>query len=203
MTAPRSSFLLIPVGFTLYAVMCGMFSLLPLLGGQLQVGVDNDVVAMGMYGLSVAAAGPILVVLSAAVGRRKLLAGCLSLLAICNVIAVCASAAAVLLFSKVMSALLHPVLFPAAFAVAVKSMPEKRRLHVIALGALGTVAGLALCVPLVKWVGSHFAYQTPFLACALVHAAMAFFFYSLESSEVRMELQNTELTRNENAGENF
>jgi predicted MFS family arabinose efflux permease len=185
MSAPCSSFLLIPVGFMLYTVMSGMFSLSPLLGAPLQVGVGKDLVAVGLYGLSIAAAGPILVVLSAAVGRRKLLVGCLSLLANCNVIAVCAPASAVLLCVKVLSALLHPVLFPAAFAVAVTSVPEKCRLHAIALGALGTVAGLTLCLPLIKWIGSHFAYQTPFLACASVYSAMAFFFYYLERSAVR------------------
>jgi predicted MFS family arabinose efflux permease len=185
MSAPCFSFLLIPVGFMLYTVMSGMFSLSPLLGVPLQVGVGKDVVAVGLYGLSIAAGGPILVVLSAAVGRRTLLARCLSLLAICNVTAVCAPASTALLCAKVLPALLHPVLFPAAFAVAVTSVPEKFRRHAIALGALGTIAGLTLCLPLIKWIGSHFAYQTPFLACASVYSAMAFFFHYTERSAVR------------------
>jgi MFS family permease len=175
MRTPCISLLQIAAGFTLYTITSGLFNLLPWAGKP----------TAAIYALSIAFTGPVLVVLSAAVQREKLLAICLFLLSACNAVAGIGSNPTVQLFSRVAAALLHPVLFPAAFAVSVKAVPESHKPHAVGSAIAGIFLGVTVCLFTLQVGASHLAHPSLLLICATWHAVVACFFYRQKEEKCR------------------
>ncbi|MRX07163.1 MFS transporter [Pseudoduganella sp. FT25W] len=167
--------LLVAAGFAFYTTMCGLFNLLPWIGKPL----------MGIFPLSVAFAGPVLVVLSASVEREKLLAACLFLLSGCDVIVGLSSYSSLLIFARLTTALLHPVLFPAALAISIKAVPEEYKRYAVGAAILGILVGVIASISAVTWSASNLAHPSLLLTCAALHAVTACFFYKRKEEKCR------------------
>ena len=162
----------LPTLFGVYALEFGAISLLPLITNRLNVSVSVGSVFMAMFTLLIAVSGPILTLFSSQINRGRFLTGALFIVAAGNVFSACATDILSLMAARLVPALIHPMLFPAVFALAISLYPRRKKTFVIFLGVAGAAAGLALSVPLTAFLGTHFSFSSTYLMFAAFDAAI-------------------------------
>jgi DHA1 family inner membrane transport protein len=161
----------LPMLFGTYALEFGTISLLPLITNRLNVAVSVGSVFMAVFTLLIAVSGPILTLFSSQIRGRKFLIAALFIVAAGNVFSAYATDILSLMAARLVPALIHPMLFPAVFALAISLYPRREKTFAIFLGVAGAAAGLVLSVPLAAFLGAKFSFSFTFLMFAAFNTA--------------------------------
>ena len=173
MSPSRTLPFILPVLFGAYALEFGTISLLPLITNRLNVSVSLGSVFMAVFTLLIAVSGPILTLFSSQINRKKFLIVALFFVASGNIFSAYATDILSLMAARLVPALIHPMLFPTVFALAISLYPKRRKTFVIFLGVAGAAAGLILSVPLAAFLGAHVSFSSTFLFFAAFNATTA------------------------------
>lgn len=160
--------------FGLYVVEFGVVGILPSVMARYGISVAQAGWLLGLFALTVALAGPWMVLCLSRFDRRRVLVGALLVFSLCSLLSAWAPSFTVLMLLRVPSALLHPVFFAMAFAAAVSLYPPERATHATTMAFVGTSMGLVLGVPLTAWIEARASYEAAFMFGAAVNLAAAF-----------------------------
>ena len=144
----------------------GVIGMLPLIADTFQVSVPEAGWTVTIFALVIAVCGPITPMLFSRFDRKTVMLSALGVFIISNVVSMFTESFAVLLVSRAVPAIFHPVYVSMAFTVAATSVAKEDAPKAVAKVFIGVSAGMVLGVPAASFIASETSY------------AMAMFFFA-------------------------
>lgn len=168
---PRVLLLLLTLGvFGIINTEMGVVGIIPQIATEFGVTVPQAGWTVSIFALMVALAAPVMPLLCSRFNRKRVMLFALGLFTVCSFTAMLTDSFAVLLASRALPALLHPVYVSIAFTMAAQSVAPERSSEAVSLVFVGVSAGMVLGVPVSSFVVSHSAVSVAFGLFALVTA---------------------------------
>ncbi|MDR7384922.1 MFS transporter [Promicromonospora iranensis] len=162
--------------FSLFCIGSAEFviaGLLPGISDDLDVSIASAGLLVSAYALTVVVAGPALTLLTSGMRRKHVMVGLMVLFALSNLLAAFAQDYAVLMVSRVLSALAHCTFFALSLVVGTSTVAPDRQGSVIAKLAIGLNMANVLGVPLGVLLGTELGWRSVFwvlAGCGVVSA---------------------------------
>ncbi|MFE6056457.1 MFS transporter [Kitasatospora sp. NPDC056446] len=166
--------------FGIITTEMGVIGVLPRLAERLHTTPATTGWLVGAFALTVAATGPVGVLLASRLPRKAVLATALAVFAVSNAVYALAHSFPLLLAFRVLPALFHPVFFALALTAATRLAPPARQARAATTVFAGVTAGFAFGVPLTSYLADHLTLPAAFWSAAAVNllacaAILAFF----------------------------
>ena len=152
--------------FSILNTEMGVIGMLPLIADTFQVSVPQAGWTVTVFALVIAVCGPITPMLFSRFDRKTVMLSALGVFIISNVVSMFTESFAVLLVSRAVPAIFHPVYVSMAFTVAATSVAKEDAPKAVAKVFIGVSAGMVLGVPAASFIASETSY------------AMAMFFFA-------------------------
>lgn len=168
-TEGGSGLLVLILTFGVFGILnteMGVIGMLPLIADTFQVSVPEAGWTVTVFALVIAVCGPITPMLFSRFDRKTVMLSALGVFIISNVISMLTDSFAVLLVSRAVPAIFHPVYVSMAFTVAATSVAKEDAPKAVAKVFIGVSAGMVLGVPAASFIASETSY------------AMAMFFFA-------------------------
>lgn len=166
--------LIMTVGvFGILTTELGIIGVLPLVAEHFQVNVSQAGLLVSLFALGVAISAPITPLVFSGMNRKNVMLLVLGIFVITNIISVIATYAAnfnVLLFSRIVSALFHPVYCSLALTVAGTSVKKEEAPKAVAKVIMGVTAGMVLGSPITNFIANTVSLEMAMLFFAVVNA---------------------------------
>lgn len=147
----------------------GVIGMLPLIADTFQVSVPQAGWTVTIFALMIAVCGPITPMLFSRFDRKTVMLLSLGIFIISNVVSMLTDSFAVLLISRAVPAIFHPVYVSMAFTVAAASVAKQDAPKAIAKIFIGVSAGMVLGVPAASFIASETSYAMSMLFFAVVN----------------------------------
>ncbi|MEM9229391.1 MAG: MFS transporter [Pseudomonadota bacterium] len=155
--------------FSLITTEFGIIGMLPQLSSAFGVSIETAAWLLSGFALVIALFGPAMTLACSAVNRKLAFTVVLACFVAANVWSAFATEFKLLLALRLFLALLHPVFWAFAIAVAASSVEEKDSPRAVSIVFLGLSAGTVLGVPLVAYVTDAFGWSGGFMTFALLN----------------------------------
>lgn len=168
-TNDGSGMLVLILTFGVFGILnteMGVIGMLPLIADTFQVSVPEAGWTVTIFALVIAVCGPITPMLFSRFDRKTVMLSALGVFIISNVVSMFTESFAVLLVSRAVPAIFHPVYVSMAFTVAATSVAKEDAPKAVAKVFIGVSAGMVLGVPAASFIASETSY------------AMAMFFFA-------------------------
>ena len=168
-TEGGSGLLVLILTFGVFGILnteMGVIGMLPLIADTFQVSVPEAGWTVTIFALGIAVCGPITPMLFSRFDRKTVMLSALGVFIISNVVSMFTESFAVLLVSRAVPAIFHPVYVSMAFTVAATSVAKEDAPKAVAKVFIGVSAGMVLGVPAASFIASETSY------------AMAMFFFA-------------------------
>lgn len=149
----------------------GVVGIIPQIAERFGVSISAAGWCVSIFALVVAAAAPVLPLLFSGVNRRLMMLAALLLFALSNLVAAVTDSFALLLASRALPALLHPVYVAMAFTLAAEASKDDPS-RGIARVFVGVSAGMVLGVPMTTFVTTHVSYEAAMGIFGLINTAV-------------------------------
>jgi MFS transporter, DHA1 family, inner membrane transport protein len=159
--------------FGVYSIEFGVVGILPIIVHRYDITPSQAGLLVGLFALVVAGAGPFMVLLMSRFDRRKILTLSLLIFAASCVLSAYASNYIVLILSRIIPALFHPVYFSLAFVAAASLYPKHQSTQASAKAFIGTSMGMVLGIPITTWIAARMSYEASFQFSAIVNLIAA------------------------------
>lgn len=184
----QNNLLILTIGvFSIINTEMGVIGILPMIAEHFAVNISMAGMLVSLFALGVAISGPIMPLLFSGVNRKHAMILVLSIFLLSNLISVFTTSFNVLLVSRILPALFHPIYVSLAFSVAASSVSESEAPRAVAKVMMGVSAGMVLGVPIVSYIASVTSLQIAMMFFALVSTisllATIFFIPSLPVKE--------------------
>jgi MFS transporter, DHA1 family, inner membrane transport protein len=157
--------------FGLYTLEFGVVGILPALVEHFRVSVAHAGQLTGLFALTVALFGPMLVLVSVRIPHKRVLVVSLAMFAGCSLLSAFVDSFSWMLALRIVAALFHPMFYAAALATATSLYPPEQTGRAVSRAVIGTTLGLVVGVPLMSAIASAIDYRASLLFCAAVCAA--------------------------------
>ncbi|ANF94764.1 MFS transporter [Paenibacillus bovis] len=167
----RSTLALLALAISAFAIGTTEFisvGLLPLIAGDLDIGISTAGLTVTLYALGVTFGAPILTSLTSSVPRKTLLLIIMIVFVIGNSLAAMADSVALLLTARVISALAHGIFMSIGSTIAANLVAENRRASAISIMFSGLTIATVTGVPLGTFIGQQYGWRTAFIAIVVV-----------------------------------
>lgn len=150
----------------------GVMGILPLLAEKFSVSITQAGLLISLFALAVALAGPIMPLIFAGFDRKKVMLLVLGVFVVSNIVALVTDNFTVLLLTRIIPAVLHPVYCSLAFSVAAASVSRTEAPKAVAKVIIGVSAGMVLGVPVSSFLASNFSLTVSMALFAVVNGAV-------------------------------
>lgn len=147
----------------------GFIGLIPYIAEKFNVSISMAGWVISTFAIGIAISGPIMPLLLSKVERKKVMLLILTIFVISNAIALVTDNFVVLLITRIIPSIFHPVFISLAFSVASDSVNEKEAPKAVSRIFIGVSAGMVLGVPVVNFLASNFNLQIALLFFLLVN----------------------------------
>ncbi len=169
MPLPILSLMLCALGFsTAEFVIAGI---LPEVAADLSISIPSAGFLVTAYALGMIVGGPVLTVLTTRIPRKSLMVSLLTVFIVGNLVSAVSPNYAVLLASRLVSALVVGTFFALAVVTAASMAPPDKQASTVAKVVLGLNLGLVLGAPIGTLIGQSFGWEATFLAIAVFQMA--------------------------------
>ena len=148
----------------------GVVGLIPMISEIYNVSVAQAGWTVTLFAIAIAVCGPITPVLFSRFNRKAVMLLCLAVFVASPVVSAFTESFAVLLASRTIPAILHPVYVSMAFTVAAQSVAKHESPKAIAKVFIGVSAGMVLGVPFASFLAGAYSYEAAMLFFALINA---------------------------------
>lgn len=164
--------------FGVYCIEFGVVGILPLIIARYGVSTSQAGWLVGLFAVTIALLGPLLVLLASRFNRKRMLLISLAVFSLVSVLSAYAASFSTLMILRILPALFHPIYFSLAMVAAASLYPKQQATRATAYAFVGTSMGMVLGIPLTHWIAGQFSYEASFLFCALVNllAGVGLFF---------------------------
>jgi multidrug resistance protein len=190
----RSTLALLALAISAFAIGTTEFisvGLLPLIATDLKIPVTTAGLTVFLYALGVMIGAPVLTSLTSRMSRKSLLLWVMVVFIIGNSIAAAATHISVLLFARVVSALVHGVFMSIGSTIAADLVTEDRRASAISMMFTGLTVATVTGVPLGTLIGQQLGWRIAFVAIVVVGIIALIATVLLIPSDLRKGKQTT------------
>ncbi|MBH2877700.1 MFS transporter [Serratia marcescens] len=159
--------------FGVYCIEFGVVGILPQIIARYGISTAQTGWLVGVFALTIALFGPLLVLLASRLNRKRMLLIALAVFAAASALAAQADSFAMLMLLRILPALFHPIYFSLAMVAAAALYPPHLATKATAYAFIGTSMGMVLGIPLTQWIAGQFSYEASFRFCALVNLLAA------------------------------
>lgn len=159
--------------FGVYCIEFGVVGILPQIITRYGISTAQAGWLVGVFALTIALFGPLLVLLASRFNRKRMLLIALAVFAAASALAAQADSFAMLMLLRILPALFHPIYFSLAMVAAAALYPPHLATKATAYAFIGTSMGVVLGIPLTQWIAGQFSYEASFRFCALVNLLAA------------------------------
>ncbi|HFF9517979.1 TPA: MFS transporter [Serratia marcescens] len=159
--------------FGVYCIEFGVVGILPQIIARYGISTAQAGWLVGVFALTIALFGPLLVLLASRFNRKRMLLIALAVFAAASALAAQADSFAMLMLLRILPALFHPIYFSLAMVAAAALYPPHLATKATAYAFIGTSMGMVLGIPLTQWIAGQFSYEASFRFCALVNLLAA------------------------------
>ncbi|CAI0751767.1 MFS transporter [Serratia marcescens] len=155
--------------FGVYCIEFGVVGILPQIITRYGISTAQAGWLVGVFALTIALFGPLLVLLASRFNRKRMLLIALAVFTAASALAAQADSFAMLMLLRILPALFHPIYFSLAMVAAAALYPPHLATKATAYAFIGTSMGMVLGIPLTQWIAGQFSYEASFRFCALVN----------------------------------
>ena len=159
--------------FGVYCIEFGVVGILPLIIARYGISTAQAGWLVGIFALTIALLGPLLVLLASQFNRKRMLLIALTVFAAASALSAQTDSFAMLMLLRIVPALFHPIYFSLAMVAAAALYPPHLATKATAYAFIGTSMGMVLGIPLTQWIAGQFSYEASFRFCALVNLLAA------------------------------
>lgn len=159
--------------FGVYCIEFGVVGILPQIIARYGISTAQAGWLVGVFALTIALLGPLLVLLASRFNRKRTLLIALTVFAAASALSAQADSFAMLMLLRILPALFHPVYFSLAMVAAAALYPPHQATKATAYAFIGTSMGMVLGIPLTQWIAEQFSYEASFRFCAWVNLLAA------------------------------
>ncbi|WP_350305955.1 MFS transporter [Photorhabdus viridis] len=186
----KSSMLLLTLSVAVFGVITtevAVIGLLPQLESQLHVTPTQVGFLVSIYAIIVAVTGPFITLMLSGCNKKYILLTILLIFIISNLIYATTNVFNLMLFFRVLPALVHAVFFAVALVVAANSVPKEKSTGAVAKVFAGVAVGMVLGVPMSSLIAEHLSLSAAFyfgaMSCALAFIGILFFVPSIPATK--------------------
>lgn len=154
--------------FGMFTLEFGIVGVLPAIITRFGVPVETAGLLMGVFALTVAACGPVSVLLSSRLDRKMVMVGAAAVFTVCSGLSAYIQDFQLLLALRIVAALCQPPFYAAALSSAIALYPPERQAYAMSRAVIGTTVGMVIGVPMMSWLAAAVSYESAFLGCAAV-----------------------------------
>ena len=147
----------------------GVVGIIPLIAETFSITVPEAGWTVSVFALVVAVSAPIMPLLFSGINRKKVMVLSLSVFVLSNLISIFTSSYAVLLISRALPAVFHPVYVSMAFTVAASSVSKEQVPKAVSRIFIGVSAGMVLGVPVTSYIANETSFSTAMIFFAVVN----------------------------------
>ncbi|MDI6539919.1 MFS transporter [Pantoea ananatis] len=165
---------------TVYLLALGIFGLvmtefsvigiLPEVAVHFQVPIEKAGWLLSVFALVVAITAPFSTLLTARINRKTMLVSALLVFTLSNILAALSPDFITMLISRILPALLHPIFWAVATALAASSVDRKQSPRAVSIVYAGLSVATVIGVPAASWLAHRFGWEAAFYANAIVNA---------------------------------
>lgn len=150
----------------------GVIGLLPSLAERFDVSVTEAGWLVSIFALGVAVSGPIMPLLFSGIDRKKVMLLVLAIFILSNLVSLFTSSFNILLLSRIIPALFHPIYCSLAFTIAASSVSREEAPKAVAKVFIGVSAGMVAGVPIASFINSAVSYEMAMAFFGIVNAVV-------------------------------
>ncbi|MED4402564.1 MFS transporter [Metabacillus fastidiosus] len=150
----------------------GVIGLLPSISEHFNVSISTAGLAVSLFAIAIAVAGPTLPLLFSGIDRKKIMLLVLGVFTLGNIASVFISNFTILLIVRIILGLFHPIYCSMAFTVAASSVKPEEAPKAVSKVFIGVSAGMIAGVPIASFIDSAFSYEMAMAFFAIVTAIM-------------------------------
>lgn len=147
----------------------GVIGMLPLIAETFQVTVPQAGWTVTIFALGIALCGPVTPMLFSRFDRKPVMLLALGIFIISSIVSMLTESFAVLLITRAVPAIFHPVYVSMAFTIAATSVGKKEAPKAIARVFIGVSAGMVLGVPAASFIAAEVSYTMAMFFFAAVN----------------------------------
>ena len=155
--------------FALITTELGIIGILPPIAAALGISIQKAGWLLSGFALTVALAGPWMVLLVARINRKTSLCCVLAVFVASNIGSALAPNFGWLLAFRLLPAVVHPVFWSVAMTTAAQSVEKDRSAQAISLVFAGMSAGIVLGIPIAAFVAGIADWRAAFLVFAILN----------------------------------
>ena len=155
--------------FALITTELGIIGILPLIAAALGISIQKAGWLLSGFALTVALAGPWMVLLVAGINRKTSLCVVLAVFVASNIGSALAPTFGWLLAFRVLPAVVHPIFWSVAMTTAAQSVEKDRSSQAVSLVFAGMSAGIVLGIPIAAFVAGIADYRAAFVVFAALN----------------------------------
>ncbi|WP_248928894.1 MFS transporter [Paenibacillus hamazuiensis] len=148
----------------------GVIGLLPSIADHFNVSISKAGWLVSLFALTIAVSGPTLPLLFSGINRKKVMLLVLGVFVLGNIVSVCTSNFTILLITRIIPALFHPIYCSLAFTVAASSVSQEEAPKAVAKVFIGISAGMVAGVPIASFIDSTVSYEMAMAFFAMVNS---------------------------------
>lgn len=150
----------------------GVIGMLPMIADQFQVNITEAGWVVSFFALAIAISGPTMPLLFSRMNRKTTMLLVLGVFILGSLVSAITSNFTILLLSRVIQGLFHPVYVSLAFTVAASSVSKEEAPKAVSKIFIGVSAGMVLGVPVTSLIASETSLSMSMLFFAIVSAVV-------------------------------
>ncbi|CAI0775930.1 MFS transporter [Serratia entomophila] len=159
--------------FGVYCIEFGVVGILPMIIERYGISTAQAGWLVGVFALTIALLGPLLVLLASRINRKRMLLISLCVFAVAGMWSAQVDSFAALMLLRIAPALFHPIYFSLAMVAAASLYPPEQVTRATAYAFIGTSMGMVLGIPLTHWIAAQISYAASFRFSALINLLAA------------------------------
>lgn len=170
----KSIFILAFAGFGIITTEFSVIGILPVIARNFNISIDTAGWLLSGFALTIAVTGPFMVMLTSKINRKWLMLSAMTIFVLSNIVSALAPNFTVLMFARVIPALLHPVYWSVAIATASRQVAPKNVPKAVGIIMSAISVGTVLGVPLTTYVADVINWQAAFITAGIINLAGLF-----------------------------
>ena len=160
--------------FGLVMTEFSVIGILPEIAAHFHVSMQKAGWLLSVFAIVVAVTAPFSTILTSHINRKTMLAFALLVFTVSNVLAAFSPNFNIMLISRILPALLHPIFWAVATSLAASSVDAKQSPRAVSIVYAGLSVATVIGVPAAAFLAQHFGWQAAYFANAIVTAISLF-----------------------------
>jgi predicted MFS family arabinose efflux permease len=146
----------------------GIIGVLPQVASYYNIGIDKAGLLLSAFALTIFLIGPFVVLFTSGIDRKKMMLWAISLFFVSNAVSAFAPPFWLLIFFRIIPAVLQPVFFSAAVGTIIRTAPKNDQHKLMGIVIGGIALAQVTIIPLTAYMSSLYGWQVSFIIQGLV-----------------------------------